>query len=98
MNEDSQGSQAPVSGAAGGVPPEKPGAVQQSDVKSLFIQGLYGILFLIILIAAIQLYFSIQSFIGIWFSYEYIPIVSSIYYAVVVAGGIYLILAYIRSR
>jgi hypothetical protein len=98
MNEDTQGSQAPVTGAAGGSPPEKPGAVQQSDVKSLFIQGLYGILFLIILIAALQLYFSIQQFIATWFSYEFIPIVNSIYFLAIILGGIYLVFSYLRGR
>lgn len=98
MNRDSTGSgkegaMAPVSG--GGSPGN---AASQSDLKNLFIQGLYAILFLFILVAAFQLYFSIQEFIRIWFSEEYIPIVSSLYYLAVVVGGISLIFAYIRGR
>jgi hypothetical protein len=98
MNQDTRGGgQAPVTGPSGGSP-EGPKGGQQSDVKSLFVQGLYAILFLFILIAALQLYFSIQEFIRIWFSEEYIPIVNSVYFLVIIVGGIFLILRYIRSR
>jgi hypothetical protein len=69
-----------------------------ADLRRLFIQGLYAILFLIIFIAAIQLYFSIQEFIGRWFSYDYIPVVNSLYYLAIIVGGISLILSYIRGR
>ena len=99
MNQDPEGggSKAAKTGPLGGAP-ENPKANQQSEVKSLFIQGLYAILFLFILIAALQLYFSIQEFIRVWFSEEYIPIANSIYYILVIAGGSYLILSYIRSK
>jgi hypothetical protein len=98
MNQDTPGSgQAPVTGPGGGLR-ERSESGPQSDVKSLFIQGLYAILFLIVLIAALQLYFSIQEFIRAWFSEEYIPVVNSVYYLAVVVGGIYLILSYIRGR
>jgi hypothetical protein len=98
MNEHSQGGgQAPVTGPPGGSP-ESPKGGAQSDIRGLFIQGLYAILFLIILIAALQLYFSIQEFIRTWFSEEYIPVLNTFYYLAVVAGGIYLILAYIRKK
>jgi hypothetical protein len=88
---------APGTGTAGGLA-GGPGSGPQSDIKSLFIQGLYAILFLIILIAALQLYFSIQEFIRTWFSEEYIPVLNTFYYLVVVVGGIYLVLAYIRKK
>jgi multisubunit Na+/H+ antiporter MnhB subunit len=71
---------------------------QTSDLKSLLVQGLYAILFLIILIAALQLYFSVQQFISTWFSDEFIPVFNTLYYLAVVVGGIYLIFAYIRRR
>jgi hypothetical protein len=97
MNQDIQGGgQAPVSGPAGGTP-ENP-MNSHSDMKSLLVKGLYAILFLIILIAALQLYFSAQEFIRAWFSDEYIPVLNTLYYLAVVAGGIYLILTYIRNR
>jgi hypothetical protein len=99
MNQDpeSGGSKAAMTGAQGGAP-ENPKANQQSDVRTLFIQGLYAILFLFILIAALQLYFSIQEFIRVWFSEEYIPIVNSLYFILVIVGGIYLTLSFIRSK
>jgi len=91
----------------GGMPPAtvqqggaqgSPGKDPHSDLKTLFIQGLYAIIFLFIFIAALQLYFSIQEFISRWFSYDYIPVVNSLYYLVIIVGGIYLIFSYIRSR
>jgi hypothetical protein len=91
----------------GGLPPstgqqgstqENPKPDKQSEMKSFLIQGLYAILFLIILIAALQLYFSIQEFIRLWFSEEYIPVVNSLYFLAVIAGGIALILSYLRGR
>jgi hypothetical protein len=99
MNQDpeSGGSKPAMTGPQGGAP-ENPKANQQSEVKSLFIQGLYAILFLFILIAALQLYFSIQEFIRLWFSEEYIPVANSLYFILVIVGGIYLILSYIRSK
>jgi hypothetical protein len=99
MNQDTQvGSQASEAAPDGGGSPVSQKSSLQPEMKSLFIQGLYAILFLFILIAALQLYFSIQEFIRTWFSEEFIPIVNSLYYLAVVAGGIYLILQYIRSR
>jgi hypothetical protein len=97
QNPESGGSKPAMTGPQEGAP-GNPKANQQSEVKTLFIQGLYAILFLFILIAALQLYFSIQEFIRVWFSEEYIPIANSIYYILVIAGGIYLILSYIRSK
>ena len=99
MNQDQGdgGSKAAMTGPQGGAP-ENPKANQQSEIRSLFIQGLYAIVFLFILIAALQLYFSIQEFIRVWFSEEYIPVVNSLYYILVIVGGIYLTLSYIRSR
>jgi hypothetical protein len=99
MNQDTgqSESQAKVTGPAGGSE-GSPKSGPQSDTKNLFIQGLYAILFLFILIAALQLYFSIQEFIRLWFSEEFIPIANSIYYILVIVGGLYLTLSFIRSR
>ncbi|MDD1659273.1 MAG: hypothetical protein LUP92_03405 [Methanomicrobiales archaeon] len=99
MNEETEkgGTMPPVTGPAGGSE-GSPKSGSQSDTKNLFIQGLYAILFLFILIAALQLYFSIQEFIRLWFSEEFIPIANSIYYILVIVGGLYLTLSYIKSR
>ncbi|MDD1664692.1 MAG: hypothetical protein LUQ32_05005 [Methanomicrobiales archaeon] len=98
MNQETDrgGSGQQVTAPQGGTQ-EKPKPEKQSEMKSFLVQGLYGILFLIILIAAVQLYFSIQEFIRLWFSEEFIPIVNSLYYLVVIAGGIYLIREYLRG-
>jgi hypothetical protein len=99
MNQDpeSSGERAAMTGPQGEVP-GSPGAIRQSEMRCLFIQGLYAIIFLFILIATLQLYFSIQEFIRLWFSEEYIPIVNSIYYLLVIVGGVYLTLSYLRNR
>jgi hypothetical protein len=99
MNQENEkgGNMPPMTGLQGGTQ-ENPKPDQHAELKRLFIQGLYAILFLIILIAALQLYFSIQMFISTWFSYDYIPIVNSIYFLFIIVGGIYLIFSFIRSK
>jgi O-antigen/teichoic acid export membrane protein len=77
---------------------EKADTDKQSETKSLLIRGLYAILFLIIFLAVFQLYFSAQEFISRWFSYDYIPVVNSLYYLAIIVVGIFLILSYVRSR
>ena len=87
----------PAAGSPGGSTGSRAGS-QSSDLKNLLVQGLYAILFLIILIAALQLYFSIQEFIRTWFSEEFIPVFNTLYYLAVVVGGIYLVYTYVRKK
>jgi len=57
----------------------------------------YMIVGLFILIAAFQLYFTIQDLIRTWISDQFVPLVSAIYYIVVIVVGIWLLRDYIRN-
>jgi hypothetical protein len=65
---------------------------------SQLVQGLYVIILLVVFIATLQLYLAIQDVINRWFSYEYIPLVSSLYFILVIAAGVYLIWLRITRR
>jgi uncharacterized membrane protein len=58
----------------------------------------YLIVGLFILIAAFQLYFVIQELIRTWVSDQFVPVVSAIYYLVVIVVGIWLLRDYIRKQ
>ena len=59
---------------------------------------MYIIIGLFVLIAAFQLYFVIQELIRTWISDQFVPIVSAVYYIVVIVGGVWLIRDYIRKQ
>lgn len=71
-------------------PVKKPG----SDL----ITVLYMIVGLFILIAAFQLYFTIQDLIRTWVSDQFVPVVSACYYVVVIVVGIWLLHEYIKKQ
>jgi len=58
----------------------------------------YMIVGLFVLIAAFQLYFTIQELIRTWVSDQFVPIISAIYYIVVIVVGIWLLREYIRHQ
>jgi hypothetical protein len=58
----------------------------------------YVVIGLFVLIATFQLYFVIQELIRTWISSQFVPIVSAIYYIVVIVGGVWLIREYIRKQ
>ena len=58
----------------------------------------YMIVGFFILIAAFQLYFTIQDLIRTWISDQFVPVVSAIYYSVVIVAGIWLLRDYIRNQ
>jgi hypothetical protein len=51
-----------------------------------------------ILIAAFQLYFTIQELIRTWISDQFVPVVSALYYIAIIVIGIWLIRGYIRRQ
>jgi hypothetical protein len=57
----------------------------------------YIIVGLFVLIATFQLYFVIQELIRTWISDQFVPVVSAVYYIVVIAGGVWLLRDYIRK-
>lgn len=76
-------------GTGPGTGPEKTGTVKQGGFDIML--GLRLILLLIVMIAAVQLYFSVQGVISTWVASEFIPLVNTVYYIVVIAGGIWLL-------
>ena len=58
----------------------------------------YMIVGLFVLIAMFQLYFIIQDLIRTWISDQFVPVVSAIYYIVVIAVGIWLLRDYIKNQ
>ena len=63
-----------------------------------FLGLAYVIIGIFILIAALQLYFTIQDLIRTWFSDQFVPVVSAIYYILVIVVGIWLIRDYLRRQ
>ena len=59
---------------------------------------MYIIVGLFVLIAAFQLYFVIQDLIRTWISDQFVPVVSAVYYAIVIVVGIWLLREYIRNQ
>jgi hypothetical protein len=57
----------------------------------------YIIIGTFVLIAAFQLYFTIQELIRTWISDQFVPLVSAVYYAAVIVVGVWLIRDYIRK-
>lgn len=98
MSQESGTNQGGGSGSGSSVGGTPGNTAGQTNLRNLFIQGLCAILFLFIFIAAFQLYFSIQQFISTWFSEEYIPVVNSLYFLAVIAGGLFIIYSYVRGR
>ncbi len=58
----------------------------------------YMVVGLFVLIAAFQLYFVIQELIRTWISDQFVPLVSAVYYVVVIVVGIWLLREYIRNQ
>lgn len=58
----------------------------------------YVLIGIFILIAALQLYFTIQDLIRTWFSDQFVPVVLAIYYIIIIAIGVWLIRDYLRRQ
>jgi hypothetical protein len=58
----------------------------------------YMIIGIFVLIAAFQLYFTIQDLIRTWISDQFVPVVSALYYIAVIVGGVWLVRDYIRHK
>lgn len=63
-----------------------------------FMTGLRLIVLLLVFIAAVQIYFSIQGVIGMWVADQFIPLVNAVYYLAVIIGGIWLLRDVLAGR
>jgi hypothetical protein len=57
----------------------------------------YVVIGIFVLMAAFQLYFTIQDLIRTWISDQFVPVFSACYYVVVIVIGVWLIRGYIRK-
>jgi uncharacterized integral membrane protein len=71
---------------------------RKEKAMSELMTGLRLIVLLLVFIAAVQLYFSVQGVIGMWVSYQFIPLVSAVYYLAVIVGGIWLLRGMLVNR
>jgi hypothetical protein len=71
---------------------------QREKARNELMTGLRLIVLLLVLIAAVQFYFSIQGVIGMWVSYQFIPLVNAVYYLAVIIGGVWLLRGVLASR
>ena len=71
---------------------------RRETLRSEFMTGLRLIVLLLIFIAAVQLYFTLQGVIGMWVSYQFIPLVNAVYYIAVIIGGIWLLRGVLTNR
>ena len=83
------------------IPPKKSPVTSETTAHkktpgSDWMNVVYMIIGLFILIAAFQLYFVIQELIRTWISDQFVPIVSAGYYIIIIAVGIWLLRDYIR--
>ena len=63
-----------------------------------FMTGLRLIVLLLVFIAAVQIYFSIQGVIGMWVADQFIPLINAVYYLAVIIGGIWLLRNVLTGR
>jgi hypothetical protein len=84
----------------GVVPVTKTPVPAENPVKpgTDWIGLVYMIIALFVLIAAFQLYFTIQDLIRTWISDQFVPVFSACYYVVVIVIGVWLIRGYIRKQ
>jgi hypothetical protein len=80
------------------IPMTKDPKVPGKKTGSEWLGILYMIVGLFILIAAFQLYFTIQDLIRTWISDQFVPVVSAMYYLAVIVVGVWLLRDYIRYQ
>lgn len=85
------------------IPPKVATVIQDSKPTDKrpgreWLRVVYMIVGLFILIAAFQLYFIIQDLIRTWISDQFVPLISAIYYIVVIVVGIWLLRDYIKNQ
>jgi len=69
-----------------------------NNLEGIFRTGLLFIVLILMLIATLYFFFSVQSVISTWFEYEYSSIFSAIFSFVVIVVCIYLTRFYISRR
>lgn len=71
---------------------------KDTTVEDYFKGGMFVLLGIIIAIAALQFYFTVDSIIYTWFKYEYVPIIKALYNLTVIVVSLYILKAYILKK
>ena len=87
--EDGAGTNGQVSGTEN----LSPGVDLLKTPWPFLMTGLRLIALFVVLIATVQLYLTIQDIIRMWVSPQFIPLITGIYFIIVIIGGIWLIRA-----
>ena len=90
--------QVPATGKVADGPVTNGTGIKKDDWGNFIMVGLRLIVLLLVLIAAVQLYFTIQGVIGMWVADQFIPIFNAIYYIAVIAGGVWLLWSVLTRR
>ena len=77
--------------------PNNPKPAEKKNSKE-WLGVVYMIIGLFVLIATFQLYFTLQDLIRAWVSDQFVPVVSAIYYFVVIVVGVWLLREYVRNQ
>jgi len=101
MTEGKSGTQAPENSASitpKETPMEKDQKTQDKKTGTDWLGLAYIIIGIFVLIAAFQLYFTIQGLISTWISDQFVPVVSALYYLAIIIVGVWLLRDYIRKQ
>ncbi|WP_321429981.1 hypothetical protein [uncultured Methanolobus sp.] len=63
---------------------------KEKTAEDHFRNGMLALVSIIIALATLQLYFSVDSIISTWYEYKYIPIFRSLYYLLVIIAGLFI--------
>lgn len=80
------------------VEPAGSGVPFDGGLPGLLKAGLLGTLLLLILLATLQLYFTVQEVIRYWFADEYVPVFNAAFFIIVIIGALLLIRMYLLPR
>lgn len=101
MTEDNSSTDVPENSFS--IPPQKTAVTTvpkpvEKKAGTDWIGLAYVLIGVFVLIAAFQLYFTIQELIRTWISDQFVPIASAVYYLAVIIVGVWLIREYIRKQ
>lgn len=71
--------------------PETKKDIKEKTAEDYFRNGMLALVGIVIAIATLQLYFSVDEIIYTWFEYQYRPIFRSVYYMLVIIAGLFVL-------
>jgi uncharacterized membrane protein (DUF485 family) len=92
-DEESMKNSAEAAGARAHEPPSGSGRDRRGELRENFRTFLFLTILLLVFLATMQLYFSVQGFISAWFATEYVPVITAGFYLFVIVCGLYIVRA-----